>query len=193
MTTDEIKEQLRQRLTAFRGEEFCEMMMSKSCLVEVAKGEKVNDFQSKNKRLFYILQGSVMTNYVTDNNETRTIMFHTEKFLPFFKSYDTFFLKEHTHYEMIANEPTMMLSIDFEPFYQYVLNDLVLLQYYTHQTEELFMYTELFRNNQMGLDAKGYMEWLYEHFRFLFQRFPAQAIASFMGITPSWLSRLKAQ
>ena len=88
---------------------------------------------------------------------------------------------------------SVMLSIDFETIYHFILQDLELLQYYTHQTEELFMYTELFRNNQMGLDARGYMEWLYEHFSFLFQRFPAQAIASFMGITPSWLSRLKAQ
>lgn len=190
---EHYKELLAQRLSSFQNKDFFEKLMDNSRLINAAKGEKIIDFQSAKKRLFYILKGSVITNYISGSEEPRTIMFHTEEFLPFFKSYDSFFMKEHTRYEMVANEPTVMLSIDFEPVYAFMQQDLELLQYYTHQTEELFMYTELFRNNQMGLDAKGYMEWLYEHFAFLFQRFPAQAIASFMRITPSWLSRLKAQ
>lgn len=47
------------------------------------------------------------------------------------------------------------------------------------------------QNHSIGLTSQAFLEWLLEHYSFLFQRFQSKDIANFMGITPTWLSRLK--
>lgn len=120
-------------------------------------------------------------------------MFHTESFCEFFKSYDTVYFHQKTNYEIIANEKSIVISLDFDLLMNKMTNDLQLLQFYTHETEKLFVTVDLFRNFQLPLTSEEYLEWLYQNYSFLFQRFPAQNIASFMGITNVWLSKLKSK
>ncbi|MBZ4191912.1 Crp/Fnr family transcriptional regulator [Niabella beijingensis] len=157
------------------------------------KGEQIIKYQANNKRIFFIVSGSFIRSIITSRGEKKTIMFHTEHFCEFFKSYDTIYFHHKTDYEINANEKSIVLAFDFDFLFQQVQNDIHILRYYTHKTEELFATIDLFRNFQLGLTSEEYLQWLYEKYSFLFQRFPAQNIASFMGITPVWLSKLKAK
>lgn len=192
-TMQQYYDKLIAKLPKFDNEEFYEVLDRCTEIEVVEKGHQLINFQSLSKKLFVIIEGAVMTDFIARNAEKRTIMFHTEEFCPFFKSYDSFFLHKHSSYEVRAVERTVVGVINFEHFYQYVLSDLEVLQFYTHATEELFMITEQLRNNQLTLTSEEYLEWLYDHFPFIMGRFPAQNIASFMGITPVWLSKLKAK
>ncbi|MGL5235395.1 MAG: hypothetical protein ACRC8Z_11730 [Empedobacter falsenii] len=120
-------------------------------------------------------------------------MFHTESFCEFFKSYDTIYFHQKTNYEIVANEHSIVIAIDFDILMNCLKDNLEFLQFYIHETEKLFINIDLFRNLQLGLTSEEYLEWLYQNYAFLFQRFQAQNIASFMGITPVWLSKLKAK
>ncbi|HQV37197.1 MAG: Crp/Fnr family transcriptional regulator [Saprospiraceae bacterium] len=162
-------------------------------ILTLDKNETLIAFQSSNRKIYFIAEGSFIRNIITSRGEEKTVMFHTESFCEFFKSYDTVYFHQKTNYEIKANEKSVVVSVDFDFFYQQIQNNLELLPFYTHETEKLFVNFDLFRNFQLGLTSEEYLRWLYENYAFLFQRFPAQNIASFMGITNVWLSNLKAK
>lgn len=157
------------------------------------KGEPLIAFQSNNRKIYCILQGSFIRNIITSRGEEKTVMFHTESFCEFFKSYDSVYFHQKTNYEIRANEKSVVIAADYDFFFNLIQNDIELLRFYTHKTEELFLAIDLFRNFQLGLTSEEYLKWLYEHYNFLFLRFSGQNIASFMGITNVWLSNLKAK
>ena len=166
---------------------------SKCDILTLDKNEPLIAFQSNNRKIYFIAQGSFIRNIITSQGEEKTVMFHTESFCEFFKSYDTVYFHQKTNYEIKANEKSVVVSVDFDFLFQQIQNDIKLLQFYTHETEKLFVNIDLFRNFQLGLTSEEYLKWLYENYPFIFQRFASQNIASFMGITNVWLSNLKAK
>jgi hypothetical protein len=135
------------------------------------KNELLIAFQSNNRKIYFIAQGSFIRNIITSRGEEKTVMFHTESFCEFFKSYDTVYFHKKTNYEIKANEKSVVISIDFDFLFQQIQNDIKLLQFYTHETEKLFVNVDLFRNFQLGLTSEEYLKWLYENYPFIFQRF----------------------
>lgn len=168
--------------------------LEQKCIVlKLEKNELLIRYNSDNKKMFFIVSGSFIRSIITSRGEEKTVMFHTEDFLEFVKAYDTVYFHEKTNYEIKANEKSVVIAFDYDFMFQQVSKQLPLLQYFTAKTEELLKTIDLFRNFQLGLTSEEYLAWLYENYSFLFQRFPAQSIASFMGITPVWLSKLKAK
>ncbi|NIG54352.1 Crp/Fnr family transcriptional regulator [Chitinophaga sp. Cy-1792] len=170
------------------------LLLREKCeVLTLKKGETLIAFQSSNRKIYWIATGSFIRNIITSRGEEKTVMFHTESFCEFFKSYDTVYLHSKTNYEIIANEAAVVIAIHFDILMNVMKNNLKLLQFYNEKTEALFVTIDLFRNFQLGLTSEEYLDWLYHNYPFLFKRFPAQSIASFMGITPVWLSKLKAK
>lgn len=166
---------------------------SKAEILILEKNEPLIAFQSKNRKIYFIVQGSFIRNIITSAGEEKTVMFHTESFCEFFKSYDTIYFHQKTTYETKANEKAVVISVDFDFLFQLIQDDIELLQFYTQETEKLFVNIDLFRNFQLALTSEEYLKWLYKNYPFIFQRFASQNIASFMGITNVWLSNLKAK
>ena len=189
MNTDSIKS----LFPAFKNPVLFDFLQEKATIIHLDKNELLVKYQDLNKQLFFVLEGSLIRNLITSRGEEKTIMFHTERFNEFFKSYDSVFLYKNTDYQVKANENSILLSVDFVSLYKVISSDLEYLNYYTHKTEELLMSIELFRNFQLTLTSEEYLKWLYTHYPFLFQRFSSQSIANFMGITNVWLSKLKAK
>lgn len=162
-------------------------------VIEVAKNETLIRFQTDNKNMFFIVSGSFIRSIISSRGEEKTVMFHTADFLEFMKSYDTIYFHEKTNYEVKAAEKSIVIVFDYDFLYRGAQLNHNLLLYFTKRTEELLTTIDLFRNFQLGLTSEEYLAWLYDHYGFLFQQFPAKSIASFMGITPVWLSKLKAK
>ena len=101
-------------LPKFENKEFYDILSQCTEIEVVEKGHCLINFQSSAKKLFMIIEGAVITDFVGSNGEKRTIMFHTEQFCPFFKSYDVFFQHKHSCYEVRATEHTVVAVIDFE-------------------------------------------------------------------------------
>lgn len=177
----------------FINEEFNSVLEEKSEILVLEKSQKLIAFQSANRKIYFVAKGSFIRNIITSCGEEKTVMFHTESFCEFFKSYDTIYFHQKTNYEIVANEHSIVIAIDFDILMNCLKDNLEFLQFYIHETEKLFINIDLFRNLQLGLTSEEYLEWLYQNYAFLFQRFQAQNIASFMGITPVWLSKLKAK
>lgn len=184
---------LADKLPHIENGDFIRQLENKCAILTLAKNEPLIAFQSNNRKIYFIVRGSFVRNIITSRGEEKTVMFHTESFCEFFKSYDTVYFHQKTNYEIKANEKSGVIAVDYDFLFRQIQNDIRLLQFYTRETEKLFVTIDLFRNFQLGLTSEEYLKWLYENYGFLFQRFPAQNIASFMGITNVWLSNLKAK
>jgi hypothetical protein len=181
------------KLPQIDNSDFFRQLSHKAEILTLCKNESLIAFQSNNRKIFFIAEGSFVRNIITSGGEEKTVMFHTESFCEFFKSYDTVYFHKKTDYQIKANEKSVVIAIDFDFLFYQIQNDLKLLQFYTHETEKLLLHIDRFRNFQLGLTSEEYLIWLYENYMFLFQRFASQNIASFMGITNVWLSNLKAK
>ncbi len=184
---------LRDKFPVNDDDPFLSALEQRCTVLKLEKNELLIRYNDDNKKMFFIVSGSFIRSIITSRGEEKTVMFHTEGFLEFVKAYDTVYFHEKTNYEIKANEKSVIIAFDYEFMYQAVSKQLNLLAYFCEKTEELLTTIDLFRNFQLGLTSDEYLGWLYENYSFLFQRFPAQNIASFMGITPVWLSKLKAK
>ncbi|WP_353164398.1 Crp/Fnr family transcriptional regulator [Empedobacter brevis] len=172
---------------------FEKLLEENADIITVDKNKPLIPFQSSSRTIYFVAQGSFIRNIITSRGEKKTVMFHTESFCEFFKPYDTIYFHQKTDYELIANENAVIIAIDFDRLMNDLQDNVAFLQFYIRETEKLFVTVDVFRNFQLGLTSEEYLDWLYKHYTFIFQRFPAQNIASFMGITPVWLSKLKAK
>lgn len=193
MDTDQYFSILMNKFPTINDGTILKMLENQAEIICLDKGESLIAFQSNNRKIYCIIQGSFIRNIITSRGEEKTVMFHTESFCEFFKSYDSVYFHQKTNYEVKANEKSVVIAVDYDFFFNLIRDHIELLRFYTHKTEELFLAIDLFRNFQLGLTSEEYLKWLYENYNFLFLRFPGQNIASFMGITNVWLSNLKAK
>ncbi|MCO5231024.1 MAG: hypothetical protein M9958_07690 [Chitinophagales bacterium] len=184
---------LLEKLPINDNQEFIHHLKDNCSILSLDKNEPLIAFQSNNRKIYFIVEGSFIRNIITSRGEEKTIMFHTESFCEFFKSYDTVYFHKATDYEIKANEKSVVIAVDFDFLYLKIQNDIHLLQFYIRETEKLLVNIDLFRNFQLSLTSEEYLKWLYDNYPFIFQRFASQNIASFMGITNVWLSNLKAK
>lgn len=185
---------LKTKLPSIDNDEVISLIENNSKVIRIKKNDKLIKFQERNKKIYFIVEGSFIRNLITSRGETKTIMFHTETFQEFFKSYDTIYLHRKTDYELIANENSVIIEFDYLFLYsEIIIKNKELTLFFIEKTEERLLHLDNFRNFQLGLTSEEYLKWLYENYPFIFQRFTSQNIASFMGITNVWLSNLKAK
>jgi len=181
-----FREYYKQDITA----DFLNEIEGKADYLEIPKGKIL--FSDKDPRkTFLIIRGSLVQFVITPQGEEKAIMFNTESFLPF--SGNTFFGVEESsvHHFARVNEDIKVVVIPYDfvvgavtkyPFFaqKVYLNTLLYIQTLNH-----------LQNHFTGLTSLAFLDWLLQHYSFLFQRFQSKDIASFMGITPTWLSSLK--
>lgn len=169
---------------------FLNEIEEKAEYLEISKGEIL--FSDKDPRkTFLIISGSLVQFVITPQGEEKAIMFHTESFLPF--SGNTFFGVEESsvHHFARVNEDIKVIVIP----YDFVVDAVTKYPFFA---QKVYLNTLLYiqtlnqlQNHFTGLTSLAFLEWLFEHYSFLFKRFQSKDIASFMGITPTWLSSLK--
>lgn len=148
-------------------------------MLNVDKNEIIVDVGKVNNQVYYISQLSLTRKVISPNGEPITIMPQHADFMPFISCIDSFY----------SNSETLKIN------YSFIKNSFIrypeFFQFYYEYFEQLYLMTEQFRTKQLSLGKKKYMSWLYLNHPDFFQIFSSKDLASFIGVTPEWFSKLK--
>ena len=99
--------------------------------------------------------------------------------------------KQHSYFSIEALEPTLCLRIEWDDFYRNMKPQEGFMETYTAMIESLFLMKEEREASFVLQDAEQrYLQFVNSHPDFL-GRIPLQHIASYIGITPVALSRIR--
>lgn len=186
-----ILEQLKEFYKGEITDDFLQEISQNAQYLELEKGEILFSDKKTKSQNFLLLKGSAVRIIMTEMGQEKAVSFHTEHFLPFVGK---IFLEEEKSaisYFVKVNEPlkTLVIPSDFVekaiqkyPFFAQRIYGSLLMYIRT---------TSQFQNHLLGLDSQKFIQWLWKEYPFIFQRFQSKDIASLMGITPEWLSKLK--
>lgn len=123
--------------------------------------------------------------YFNDNNATMTNLFAVE--------YDSFLHQKPSSIHIEALEKTQVLAISYDNV-QFVYNKLKKGERFGRMmAEEAYSYVHTMLINRQIKSAKERFEEFVNDTPFLLQKVPQYHIATFLGITPQHLSRLKKE
>lgn len=160
-------------------------------IVELQKGDTLFTENPDNPKIYYILTGSCVRFIITPPGDEKAIMFHTENFIPtigniYVKSQDSI-----VNYNIKANEPTKLIELNSAMSYEWVKRDNAFSTFLLQKSIEFISIFNQLQNHLIGLTSEEFFAWLISKYPFIFQRFLSKDIASFMSITPVYLSNLK--
>lgn len=153
------------------------------------KGEIIQQNKKINRQCYFVFQGLVMAYYVKDNGEEITSWFMRIRDIVI--SVKSFFTQQPSREVIVALEDTICISLSYEllqkiygAFTEFNVVGRVLTESYYIQMEE--------RVYSLRMDdaTQRYEKLLADHPDIL-QRVPLKYIASYLGITPQSLSRIR--
>jgi CRP-like cAMP-binding protein len=163
------------------------------CLVEKRFPKKAHIYQVHDypKEVFFVLSGCVRTYVFDPNGVEHNISFSTENW--WFGDLQSFINRTPASYQIQSLEETIVLAIQKENW------DLLLdeIPGFVHYTRILFRNTMFAYENRILQNLSMTAEERYNHFLKerpdLYQRIPQKHIASYLGITPEFLSMLRSK
>lgn len=191
MLPDFILEQLKEFYKGEITDDFLQEISQNAQYLELEKGEILFSDKKTKSQNFLLLKGSAVRIIMTEMGQEKAVSFHTEHFLPLLGK---IFISEKPstlQYRIKINENSKIIALDFEKV-------LTLLKKYPSLNEKIIynqiQYIKVINQLQehlIGLNSENFLKWLLQEYPFIFQRFQSKDIASLMGITPEWLSKLK--
>ncbi|TCD05924.1 Crp/Fnr family transcriptional regulator [Pedobacter frigidisoli] len=191
MLPDFIIELIRLKLNKRIPEDFLQDLQKNAQLVEIDKGDILFSNQAKQNRTFVIVAGSLIRFVNTPGGEDRATMFYTETFFPIVGNNFAEIKASSLAYYIRANENTKLVEFKQDFAISCIEKYPSLAKMMFLNMVDYFQIHYLIQNHLVALTSIDFFQWLMEQYGFIFMRFQSQDIASFMGITPAWFSKLK--
>lgn len=156
--------------------------------LKIGKGEEIHKIGKKCNHLWFLEKGAVR-GYEQINDQERTMKFFLDK--SFFFDYHSVLTNSTSEIGFKAEDDCIVIQIPY--------NKLLTLYNQSHYLERLarliaerkFLEEFELRRQLLNFDALKRYEYLIEHQPNIFQQFALKDIATFIGITPVSLSRLR--
>lgn len=158
-------------------------------LVRVKKNEYFIRAGEKPDRLGYILSGMFRVFYVTEEGEERTLVFRAEN--RFLSAFSAFLEKKESWYSIQAIEDSIVSCISLETYENLMNGHPCWRELSKKYIEELFIEKEIRERQFLSEDAATRYLNFKKSYPGYEERLPQYYIASYLGITPETLSRVK--
>ena len=157
-------------------------------LREVSKDETLLSEGEVSTEFYFIINGCIRLYYITDIEE-KTAFFYTERM--FVSSYESFTKQTPSKHYLQAIEPTTVAVISFDVAYRLV-DQFPKFEFLARvmMEEELIVYQEII-SSFVTLNAEQRYLKLLSTNSSLLQRIPQYQLATFLGVTPETLSRIR--
>lgn len=142
------------------------------------------------RSIYFVNQGCLRIYSIDTEGQEHTRYFAFERK---FASALTSFIQKSPSFEFIqATENTEVLVINYDPFFRLVEHNSAVNKVYRNILENAYITSQERIYNFLEKNALEKLHWLLEYQPDIFSRLSNQMIASYLGITPYTLSRLKA-
>ena len=159
-----------------------EMVMLNEGDIFIKQGEK-------SQRIGLVVQGMMRNYIVNDNGEEVTVVFATE--MQAIAPYTAAFLNRAASETSAAVEPTLLFVFDYTEFKKMVNGDPLFMRLYAEIVEAILIAAiERIEDFTKKKPEQRYQRLLDTH-GFLIERAPLKYLASYLGITPVSLSRIR--
>lgn len=157
-------------------------------LREVSKDETLLSEGEVSTEFYFIIDGCIRLYYTTDIEE-KTAFFYTERM--FVSSYESFTKQTPSKHYLQAIEPTTVAVISFDVAYRLV-DQFPKFEFLARvmMEEELIVYQEIISSFVTLNAERRYLNLLSSNSSLL-QRIPQYQLATFLGVTPETLSRIR--
>ena len=141
--------------------------------------------------VYFIAKGAFLMSIVTESGESKTTSFFLDHYHDFIMCPDSVYFNTPTIYEVKAVEDSVVIKFTGEFINHLLDSNHALLRYSLQELRRDVAINSIIKDARLALPAAKFLQLLYDQYPLIFQRFPAQSIAEFMGITPVWLSNLR--
>ena len=172
-------------------QELKELFVNNAHLISLKKGDTLTDELKTTTKSYVILNGSCVRYIITPEGEERAITFHTEGFIPIIGN--SYIKSDYSAvtYLIKVNEPTELIEMDLTIIIKNAISDMSYVSIGMQNVLKFVSIQNQIQNHLIGLKKEEFLIWLIENYGFLFQRFSSKDIASFMNVSPTWLSLFK--
>ncbi len=160
-------------------------------IVHLKKNEALTQIGSTNNEVYFIIEGSIARKVITNAGMEVNVTLQSKNFLPFITCIDSFFNQEKSDYFLQATKKSIVLKINYKFIKESLNNYPLFLKFYNSYIEEFLFFTELIRAKQLSLNKQDLIKWLINHYPILIQEFPSKDIASYIGVSSEWYSKLR--
>ena len=143
------------------------------------------------KHYYFILEGLVRFYYIDEKATEIVTQFAIEHW--WFTNYESFITQQPSRTYIQTIEPTTLLSISNEKFEELLIKIPKLERFFRLITENMLIATQKKYEYYLKMNSKAKYEQIVKHIPQLIQRVPQYMIASYLEISPEYLSQIRRE
>lgn len=170
-----------------------QLQLITSCFrpIEIARNEILCDFGQICNRFYFIKKGCLRLYEIDDKGNEITGYFALEDSL--ISANTSFILQKPSRDCLVSLEPSELLVIGRSDFYKLVKTVPAFAEVYHQFVEFAFIHSQMRIYSFLGMEGIDKLKWVMEHEPKLLTRVSSKAVASYLGMTNSTLSKLRAK
>ncbi len=166
-----------------------ERILSKLELVQLKRKEFLLQPHQISGHMNYIASGSLRVYYLDENAQEHTLQLGIENW--WVNDLYSYFSAKPSRMYIQANEPSIVIQLKKEHLNQLYREVPSLSDFFRLKIQSAYVALQERTIEQMSIDAYSRYNTFIKDYRSLEQRFPQYMIASYLGITPEFLSHLR--
>jgi len=169
---------------------FMQDVMQHSKVVTIKKNDYLSEAGKKQDCVFFIAKGCLSMSIITEEGEEKVVGLYAENNIDIVVCPDSFAFNRISDYQLRAREDSIIV------IYPKAFQDELLSKYpefvkfCNEETGYMYSVNLEIHDHMISYSKKNFLDFLQKNSSYIFQKFPEKDIASFMGITPEWLSKL---
>ena len=159
--------------------------------VKTARNEMLCNIGQVCKHFYFIKKGCLRLYEIDNKGNDITGFFALENSI--MSANTSFILQKPSRDCLVSLEPSELLKINHSDFYKLVNSIPSFASVYHEFIEFAFIHSQMRIYSFLGMEGIDKLKWVMEHEPMLLSRISSKAVASYLGMTNSTLSKLRAK
>lgn len=150
------------------------------------------NYGEKCQKIYFVERGAFILKFLNEESgNERAISFHLENFQPFMSVPHSYFNNVPANCKLQAIKNSDVFEFDKRELLDLVKHNARIKEFYYQEIIYLLLAEFDFRIKLLSYSPRKLYEMLIDNYQEIIKNVPSKDIASFIGISPEWLSNLK--